>query len=82
LRGEKFVPANERLEIIASRPHGDGDAVLRTMRRLDFSSLLSSRTCREVDWYMVVARIVGYTRTLAEGSMQPWTACSVARGTG
>src|SRR5690349_6879242 len=37
LRGEKFVPANERLEIIASRPHGDVDAVLRAMRRLDFS---------------------------------------------
>jgi transposase len=79
LRGEKFVPANERLEIIASTPQGDVDAVLRTMRRLDFSSLLSSRPCREVDLVigMVVARIVApdtklattrwwRTRTLAE----------------
>ena len=59
LRGEKFVPANERLEIIASTPQGDIDAVLRAMRRLDFSSLLSSRPCREVDLVvgMVVARI-------------------------
>ena len=49
LRGESFVPANERLEIVASKPHGDVDAVLRAMRRLDFASLLSSRPCREVD---------------------------------
>ena len=79
LRGESFVPANERLEIVASKPHGDVDAVLRAMRRLDFSSLLSSRPCREVDLVvgMVVARIVApdtklattrwwQTRTLAE----------------
>jgi transposase len=79
LRGESFVPANERLEIIASKSHGDVDAVLRAMRRLDFASLLSSRTCPEVDLVigMVVARIVApdtklattrwwHTRTLAE----------------
>jgi len=79
LRGESFVPANERLEIIASKSHGDVDAVLRAMRRLDFASLLSSRTCPEVDLVigMVVARIAApdtklattrwwQTRTLAE----------------
>jgi transposase len=79
LRGEKFVPANERLEIIASTPHGDVDVVLRAMRRLDFSSLLSSRPCPEVNLVigMVAARIVApdtklattrwwHTRTLAE----------------
>jgi transposase len=79
LRGESFVPANERLEIVASKPHGDIDAVLRAMRRLDFASLLSSRPCREVDLVigMVVGRIVApdtklattrwwRTRTLAE----------------
>jgi transposase len=79
LRGESFVPANERLEIVASKPHGDVDTVLRAMRRLDFASLLSSRPCREVDLVigMVVARIVApdtklattrwwQTRTLAE----------------
>jgi len=79
LRGESFVSANERLEIVASKPHGDVDAVLRAMRRLDFASLLSSRPCRQVDLVigMVVARIVApdtklattrwwQTRTLAE----------------
>jgi transposase len=79
LRGESFVPASERLEIVASKPHGDVEAVLRAMRRLDFASLLSSRPCREVDLVigMVVARIVApdtklattrwwHTRTLAE----------------
>src|SRR4249920_1376707 len=29
LRGEAFVPAGERFEIVASRPHGDTAAVLR-----------------------------------------------------
>ena len=79
LRGESFVPANERLEIVASKPHGDVDAVLRAMRRLDFASLLSSRPCREIDLVigMVVTRIVApdtklattrwwHTRTLVE----------------
>ncbi|HVS57752.1 MAG TPA: IS1634 family transposase [Casimicrobiaceae bacterium] len=79
LRGEAFAPANERLEIVASKPHGDVDAVLRAMRRLDFASLLGSRPCREADLVMgmVAARIVApdtklattrwwHTRTLAE----------------
>src|SRR5215510_1299444 len=79
LRGETFVPAHERLEIVASRAHGDVDAVLRAMRRLDFASLLGSRPCREADLVtgMVVARIVApdtklattrwwHSRTLAE----------------
>jgi transposase len=79
LRGETFVPASERLEIVASKSHGDVDAVLRVMRRLEFASLLSSRPCREADLVMgmVAARIVApatklattrwwHTRTLAE----------------
>src|SRR5436305_1631292 len=49
LRGEAFVPAAERLEIIASRPHGDTAAVLRAMRRLDIAGLLGGRPCREAD---------------------------------
>ena len=67
LRGESFVPAKERLEIVASRPHGDVDAVLRAMRGLDFASLLSSRPCREVDLVigMVAARIVAPDTKLA-----------------
>jgi transposase len=79
LRGESFAPTQERLEIIASKLHGDVDLVLRAMRRLDFASLLSSRRCRQVDLVMgmVVARVVSphtklattrwwHTRTLAE----------------
>jgi DDE family transposase len=79
LRGEAFVPAGERLEIVVSRPHGDVDAGMRAMRRLGFADLLGSRPCREADLVMamVVARIVAphtklattrwwHTRTLAE----------------
>jgi transposase len=79
LRGEAFVPAGERFEIIASRPHGDVAAVVRAMRRLGFAELLGSRPCREAELVMamVVARIVAphtklatsrwwHTRTLAE----------------
>jgi transposase len=79
LRGEVFVPIEERLEIVASKPHGDVEAVLRAMRRLGFASLIGSRPCREVDLVigMVTARIVAphtklattrwwHTRTLAE----------------
>src|SRR5258708_1172329 len=79
LRGEAFVPAGERFEIIASRPHGDVAAVVRAMRRLGFAGLLGSRPCREAELVMamVVARIVAphtklatsrwwHTRTLAE----------------
>ena len=79
LRGEAFVPVDERFEIVASRPHGDTDAVLRAMRRLDLAGLLGARPCREADLVMAMlaARIVAphtklattrwwHTRTLAE----------------
>ena len=79
LRGEAFVPVSERFEIVASRPHGHVEAVLRAVRRLDFASLLSSRPCREADLVMAMlaARIVAphtklamtrwwHTSTLAE----------------
>jgi transposase len=79
LRGEAFTPADQRFEIIASKPHGDVDTVLQAMRRLDFAALLTSRPCREADLVMgmVAARIVAphtklattrwwQTRTLAD----------------
>jgi hypothetical protein len=67
LRGEAFVPVSERFEIIASRPHGDVAAVLRTLRRLDVPGLLGSRPCREADLVvaMIVARIVAPHTKLA-----------------
>jgi transposase len=60
LQGESFAPVGERLEIIDSKPHGDVEAVLRAMRRLNFASLLSSRPGPEVDLVMgmVAARII------------------------
>lgn len=78
LKGESFVPANERLEIVASKPHGDVDAVLRAMRRLDFASLLTSRPCGEVDLVigMVVARIVAPDTKLA--TTRWWQTCTLA----
>ena len=83
LRGEAFVPAGERFEIVASQPHGDTAAVLRAMRRLEVAGLLGGRPCREADLVMamIAARIVAPhtklattrwwgTATLAEDS--PW----------
>src|SRR5690625_7156963 len=60
LRGEQMVPLAERFEIIASKTHGDIDAVLLAMRRLGVRKLLSARPCREADLVMamVAARIV------------------------
>lgn len=67
LRGEAFVPAAERFEIIASRSHGDVAAVLRAVRRLDVAGLLGSRPCREADLTiaLIVARIVAPHTKLA-----------------
>ncbi len=67
LRGEQFVAACERFEIVASRAHGDVAAVLRAMRRLDVASLLGARPCREADLVMamLVARIVAPHTKLA-----------------
>jgi transposase len=79
LRGEQLAPAAEVFEITRSTPHGDGAAVLQTMRRLEIASLLSSRRCREADLVMgmLASRIIAphtklattrwwQTRTLAE----------------
>src|SRR5690606_15422980 len=79
LRGEVFVPVEDRFEIVASKTHGDIDAVLLAMRRLSLASLISARPCREADLVMAMlaARIVAphtklattrwwHTSTLAE----------------
>ena len=62
LKGERLVSSNELFEIVedGSRAHGNVDAVMTTMRRLRFSSLVSSRPSRERDWVvgMVAARIL------------------------
>ena len=79
LRGDKVVAVEQSFEIVASKIHGDTDAVLLAMRRLGLASLLSARPCREADLVMamVAARIVAphtklattrwwHTRTLAD----------------
>ncbi len=62
IKGEKFLSADKSFEIIkdGSPAHGHIDAVLTAMKRLNFSSLISSRTSRERDLVvaMVVARIL------------------------
>jgi len=67
LRGESFAPVDERFEIIASRSHGDTDAVVRAMKRLGMARLLSSRRCREADLVMtlIAARVVAPHTKLA-----------------
>ena len=78
LQGDTLVSADQ-FEIVRSRPHGDGQAVLTAMDRLGFSRLLSARRCREADLVtaMVAARVIApqtklattrwwQTRTLAE----------------
>jgi hypothetical protein len=79
LRGESFVPAGERLQIVRSKPHGAVQAVCLALQRLDLESVIASRASAERDRVcaMVVARILAphtklattrwwHTTTLAE----------------
>ncbi len=67
LRGEDLAPVGEVFEITRTAPHGDVHAVQVAMRQLGFASLLSSRSCREVQLVtgMVAARIVAPHTKLA-----------------
>lgn len=67
LRGEQLCGVQERFEIVASRHHGHVDAVLSTMRRLGFDTLIASRPSRQRDLVvaMVAARILTPTSKLA-----------------
>ncbi len=67
LKGERFVPADESLEIIRSRSHGHVQVVHEAMRRLDFASLIGSKACAERDRVlaMVAARIIKPASKLA-----------------
>ena len=79
LRGESFVPAAARLQILRSRSHGHVQAVRLAMQRLGFESLIASRASPERDRIcaLVAARIIAphtklattrwwHTTTLAE----------------
>jgi transposase len=62
LKGEKLVSAEDAFEIVpdGSRTHGNVDAVLSAMRRLDMPRLINSRASRKRDLVvaMVAARIL------------------------
>jgi hypothetical protein len=79
LRGETLVNPSDGFEVIASRMHGDGAAVLRAIERLKLRELLGARRSRQADLVigMIAARVVAphtklattrwwQTRTLAE----------------
>ena len=79
LRGEAFVPAAARLEVLRSRPHGHVQAVRLAMQRLGVESLIGSRPSaeRERICALIAARILAphtklattrwwHTSTLAE----------------
>ena len=55
LKGEKLVPAGERLTIEHSKPHGHVEAVLLAIRKLGLEALIAAKRCRERD--LVVAMI-------------------------
>ncbi len=67
LQGETFVPLTQTFEITRSRAHGHVQAVVTTMQRLGFASLIAAKPCRERDVVlaMVASRIVAPQTKLA-----------------
>ena len=79
LRGETFVPANARFEVLRSRAHGHVQALRLAMQRLGIESLIGSRPSpeRERICALIAARVLSphtklattrwwHTTTLAE----------------
>ncbi len=60
LSGKTYVEADSAFEVISSRPHGQVQAVLSAMKRLDMESLIASRPSRErsLVMAMVAARVL------------------------
>lgn len=54
LKGESFISTNEDIEQVESWHHGHVDAVLRTMKQLDFARLICGRKCKERDIVMAM----------------------------
>jgi transposase len=67
LRGELFVAATERLEIVRSLPHGHVVAVLGALRAQGLDKLLGPEPCRERDLAvaMIAARVLDPRSKLA-----------------
>jgi len=82
LQGEILAPVTSIFEILSSAPHGHVQAVLATMRRLGFASLIASRPCRERDLVvaMVAARILEPHSKLA--TTRAWHATTLAEECG
>lgn len=57
LKGQKFVSIEDSFQQVDSWHHGHVDAVLRTMKKLNFGRLINSRRCEERD--LVVAMVAG-----------------------
>lgn len=82
LRGETLAPVTSVFEILSSSPHGHVQAVLATLRRLGFASLIASRPCRERDLVvaMVAARVLEPHSKLA--TTRAWHCTTLAEDCG
>jgi hypothetical protein len=78
LRGERFVPVEERLEIVRSLPHGHVGAVLGALRALGLDTLLDRTASRERDLViaMIAARVLDPRSKLA--TTRTWTQSTLA----
>lgn len=78
LRGETFAAPDSTFEVLSSRPHGAVQAVLTTMRRLDFDRLIGGREARQrhLITAMVAARILAPASKLATSRW--WSSTSLA----
>jgi transposase len=67
LQGETYVPLDQALEVISSRPHGHVHAVALAIERLGLASWLGSKASRERELVlaMVAARVVAPQTKLA-----------------
>jgi transposase len=78
LRGERFVAAEERMEIVRSLPHGHVAAVLGTLRAQGLDKLLDREASRERDLAvaMIAARVIDPRSKLA--TTRAWTQSTLA----
>jgi len=82
LKGESLAPVNSVFEILSSTPHGHAKAVLGAMHRLDFATLISTRSSRERDLIvaMVAARVLEPYSKLA--TTRAWRSTTLAEDCG
>jgi hypothetical protein len=78
LRGERFVAALDRLEILRSLPHGHVAAVVGALRAQGLDTLVDRTPSRERDLViaMIAARVLDPRSKLA--TTRAWTQCTLA----